>query len=311
MFPQMIGRRLLFTICVLAAASAQVRRKPELHADIRVDKDLVLVPVTVCDSYDRVITGLEKQHFRLFDNNVEQTVSHFSMEDEPLAIGLVFDTSSSMENKLSRSRLAASAFLETANPEDEFFLVEFNERPKVVVELTRDAEQIRNHLVFTRGKGRTALLDAIYLSLQQFKKSHTARKALLIISDGGDNASRYRPSEVRNLLRENGVIVYGIGVYQPFSAPANTQEELMGPSLLSEIAEPTGGREIPVTDLKDMPDVASKIGLELRNRYVLGFSPLDATHDGRYHRLHVKLVPPPQMPRLHAYWRPGYYAAGD
>src|SRR5689334_13981034 len=160
-------------------------------ANLRIDSNLVLVPVTVCDPNNRPVTGLEKQHFKLFDNKIEQTVTHFSMDDEPLAVGLVFDTSGSMSNKLRRSRLAASAFFRTANPEDEFFLVEFNDTPRLLVQLTTDVESIQNQLTFSQARGRTALLDAIMLAMHEMKRSTKNRKALLVISDGGDNCSRY------------------------------------------------------------------------------------------------------------------------
>src|SRR5579872_1089403 len=155
-------------------------------ATLRIDSNLVLVPVTVCDPNNRPVTGLEKEHFRIFDDKVEQEVTHFSMDDSPLAVGLVFDISGSMGPKLRRSRMAAAAFFKQANPEDEFFLVKFNDQPKLVVPLTRDTAEIQNQLTFTQSKGRTALLDAILLAMNEMKNSKMNRKALLIISDGGD-----------------------------------------------------------------------------------------------------------------------------
>jgi len=163
-------------------------------ANLRVDLNLVLVPVTVCDPSNRPVTGLEKEHFRILEDRVEQTITHFSMDDEPVAVGLVFDISGSMGPKLQKSRMAAAEFFKTANPDDEFFLVEFNDQPKMVVPLTRDVEQIQNQLTWAQSKGRTALLDAIFLAMNELKKSKKNRKALLIISDGGDNSSRYTES---------------------------------------------------------------------------------------------------------------------
>jgi VWFA-related protein len=254
------------------------------------------------------VTGLEREHFKVFEDKVEQTVTHFAMEDEPLAVGLVFDTSGSMGSKLRRSRMAASAFFKTANPEDEFFLVEFNDRPKLVAPLTRDYEEIQNHLAFAPSRGRTALLDAIFLAMHEMKKSTKSRKALLIISDGGDNSSRYSVTEVRNLVRESDVLFYALGIYEPSGARGRSPEELSGPGLLTEMAEQTGGRHLPVEDLSEMPDIAAKIGIELRNRYVLGYSPGNQPRDGRYHRVQVKLAPPHGLPSLKAFWRTGYYA---
>jgi len=277
-------------------------------ANLRIDSNLVLVPVSVCDPMNRPVTGLEKEHFRVFDDKVEQTVTHFSMEDEPLSVGLVFDTSGSMGTKLRRSRLAAAEFFKTANPEDDFFLVEFSEQPKLVVPLTHDSEEIQNRLAFAPSKGRTALLDALLLAIHEMKKSTKNRKALLIISDGGDNCSRYTEMEVRNLVRESDVLIYALGIYEPYAARGRSPEELAGPDLLSELAEQTGGRHFPVDDLNELPDIAAKIGIELRNCYVLGYRPQNAAHDGRYHRVQVKLVPPHGLPALKAFWRMGYYA---
>jgi VWFA-related protein len=277
-------------------------------ANLRIDSNLVLIPVSVCDAMNRPVTGLEREHFKVFDDKVEQTVTHFAMEDEPLAVGLVFDTSGSMGTKMRRSRMAASAFFKTANPEDEFFLVEFNERPKLVVPLTRDYEEIQNQLAFAPSRGRTALLDAIFLALHEMKKSTKSRKALLIISDGGDNSSRYTETEVRNLVRESDVLLYALGIYEPYGARSRSPEELAGPGLLSEIAEQSGGRHLPVEDLNELPDIAAKIGIELRNRYVLGYALPSQARDGRYHRVQVKLTPPHGLPALKAFWRLGYYA---
>ena len=278
--------------------------------NLRVDSRLVLVPVSVCDPQNRPVTGLEKEHFRIFDDKVEQTITHFAMEDEPVAVGLVFDISGSMGDKLRLSRMAASQFFETANTEDEFFLVEFNDQPRIVVPLTRDFEEIQNQLTFSQSKGRTALLDAIFLALHELKRSPKKRKALLIISDGGDNASRYTETEIRNSVRESDVLIYAMGVYEAPGARSRSPEEAAGPGLLSELSEQTGGRHYPVSAM-EMPDIAAKIGIELRNRYVLGFSPTDQQRDGRYHHVQVKLVPPHGLPTLKAYWRLGYYAPSE
>jgi Ca-activated chloride channel family protein len=277
-------------------------------SNIRVDSNLVLIPVTVCDPNNKPVTGLEKEHFRLFDDKVEQTITHFAMEDEPLAIGLVFDISGSMGPKLRRSRMAAAEFFKQANPEDEFFLVEFSDQPKLVVPLTRSTEEIQNQLTFTTSKGRTALLDAILLALNEMKKSKMKRKALLIISDGGDNTSRYTESEVRHRVREGDVLIYAIGIFEPAGSRSRSPEELSGPGLLNDLAEQSGGRHLPVEDIAELPDVAAKIGIELRNRYVLGYTPTEQQRDGRYHHVKVQMVPPKGLPTLKAYWRTGYYA---
>jgi Ca-activated chloride channel family protein len=287
--------------------SPEIGKRP---SSLRVDTRLVLVPVAVCDPMNHPVTGLEKEHFRVFDEKVEQTVTHFAMDDEPVAVGLLFDTSGSMGPKLRRARDAAAAFFATANLDDEFFLVEFADQPRLVVPLTRDTNEIQTQLTFAQSKGRTALLDALMLSLQEMQRSTKKRKALLIISDGGDNSSRYSETEVRNRVRESDVIVYAIGVFEGYGARSRTPEESAGPGLLNELAEQTGGRQFPA-DSFELPDIAAKIGIELRNRYVLGFSPTDQQRDGRYHKVKVQIITPKGLPQLKAYWRSGYYAPAE
>ncbi len=313
--------RTLFVLAVLATcvalwnAAAQSRRRPAAtdggrQSSLRVDTNLVLVPVSVCDPTNRPVTGLEREHFKIFDDRIEQTVTHFAMDDEPVAVGLVFDISGSMGPKLRLARLAAAQFFKSANPEDEFFLVEFNDTPRLITPLTASHEEIQNQLTFAQSKGRTALLDAIMLAMHEMKKSRKNRKALLILSDGGDNSSRYSETEVRSLVRESDVLIYAIGVFEPFGARNRTVEEASGPGLLSDLAEQTGGRHFPA-DANELPDIAAKIGLELRNRYVLGYSPSDSQRDGRYHKVEVKLAPPRGLPKLSAHWRTGYYAPAE
>lgn len=278
------------------------------HTDIRVDTTLVLIPVTVTDPLNRFVTGLEKEHFKLQEDNVDQPISHFASEDAPLSVGIVFDTSGSMGSKLAKSRQAVAQFCRTANPADEFFLVQFNDRPELALGFTPDVEEIQSRITFTQSKGRTALLDAIYLALHEMKKGHNPRKAILVISDGGDNSSRYSESEIKNLVREADTQIYGIGIYEPYGSRSRTSEELAGPGLLSDIAEQTGGRAYAVGDLNDLPDIAAKIGIELRNQYMLGYSPTNKDRDGKYRRVKVKLVQPRGLPPLRAFWRLGYYA---
>jgi Ca-activated chloride channel family protein len=281
------------------AQQEQSRRVP----NIRVDTTLILVPVSVNDPLNRPVSGLEKENFRLFEDKVEQPIVQFAMDDDPVAVGLVFDTSGSMGDKLQRSRLAASAFFRLANPEDEFFLVEFDNAPTLRVPLTSDTGTIENQLTFSRSRGSTALLDAIYLALHEMKNSKKNKKALLIISDGGDNHSRYTEKEVTNIVKESDVLIYSIGVF----GSGGTAEEAGGPGLLTKISEQTGGRMFEANPV-ELPDIARKIGIELRNRYILGYSPQNQARDGKYHHIVVKMVPPRGLPPLRAHWRLGYNA---
>jgi VWFA-related protein len=251
-----------------------------------------LIPVTVNDPLNRPVSGLEKENFRVYDEKVLQSITTFAMDDEPIAAGLVFDTSGSMGDKLKRSRMAASVFFKIADPDDEFFLVEFDSKPRLVVPLTKDTGRIEEELTFSRSRGSTALLDAIYMALQEMHKSKKNKKTLLVISDGGDNNSRYTVQEVRTLIQESDSLIYAIGVFGGGSTP----EEAGGPDLLRHIAEQTGGRMF-FADAAEMPDVAKKIGIELRNRYILGYAPENQMHDGKYHHVTVRVVPPRGLPR--------------
>jgi Ca-activated chloride channel homolog len=277
-------------------------------ATIRIDTNVVLIPVSVLDPMNRFVTGLDKENFKLLEDKVEQSITQFASEDAPLSVGLVFDTSNSMGSKLAKSRQAAAQFFKRSNPEDEFFLVQFNDRPELVVPFTHDNEEIQNRLTFTQAKGRTALLDGVYLAMNHMKKAKNPRKAILILSDGGDNSSRYTEAEIRNLVKEADVQIYAIGIFEAMGGRARSAEEMMGPGLLTELAEQTGGRHFAVENISELPDIAAKIGIELRNQYVLGYTPANGTRDGKYRRVQVKINPIRGFPTLRAYWRQGYYA---
>jgi Ca-activated chloride channel homolog len=297
-----------------APVSLETRKKPgeavapSKPSNIKINSTLVLINVTVTDPLNRFVTGLDKEHFRLYEDKVEQQITQFSSEDAPISIGLVFDTSGSMGPKLQKSRQAAVEFFKTANPADEFFLVQFNDRPELTAGFTTDTDQIQSKLTFTQSKGRTALLDAVYLAMNEMKKAKNPRKALLIISDGGDNSSRYTETEIRSAVREADVQIYAIGIFEAMGARGRTPEEAAGPGLLNELAEQTGGREYAVENVAELPDIAAKIGIELRNQYILGYSPKNRERDGKYRKVQVKLNQPRGLPPLKAYFRLGYYA---
>jgi VWFA-related protein len=275
----------------------------EPKANIRIDSTVVLVPVTVTDPLNRFVTGLERSDFRIFEDEVEQKISSFGGEDAPLSIGIVFDTSGSMGNKLQMSRVAVAEFFKLANPEDEGFLVEFSGRPELVVPFTHNPGEIQDRLLSTQSKGSTALLDGVTLALSAMHKAKNPRKALVVITDGGDNHSRYTEAEVRNRLKEADVQIYAIGIY----GGASTPEEMAGPSLLRNLSEPTGGRHF-FANLRDLPDIAEKIGIELRNEYLIGYNPTNTERDGKFRRIRVKAIQPPGLPALRVYWRKGYIA---
>jgi Ca-activated chloride channel homolog len=283
---------------------AKLKPLQGLHLDV----DLALVNVTVTDPYNRLVTGLDPDNFRVYEDNIEQEVVTFSSEDVPISIGVIFDFSGSMANKIGKAREAAVEFFKTANPQDEFFLVSFNERAELTSAFTNSVEDLQSRMMLTAPKGRTALLDAIYLGLSQMRGARNGKRALLILSDGGDNHSRYNESDIKRLVKEADTQLYAIGIFDPLGFRNRTPEELNGPSLLSEVTEMTGGRVFAVENLNDLPDIASKIGMELRNQYVLGYRPSNKAHDARWRKIKIKLRAPKGLPPLNVYSKTGYYA---
>jgi len=275
-----------------------------LHMDV----DLALINVTVTDPYNRLVTGLDPDNFRVYEDNIEQEVVTFSSEDVPISIGVIFDFSGSMANKIGKAREAALQFFKTANPQDEFFLVSFNERAELTSAFTNSIEDLQSRMMLTAPKGRTALLDAIYLGLSQMRGAKNGKRALLILSDGGDNHSRYNESDIKRLVKEADTQLYAIGIFDPLGYRNRTPEELNGPSLLGEVTEMTGGRVFAVENLNELPDIASKIGMELRNQYVLGYRPSNKAHDARWRKIKIKLRAPKGLPPLNVYSKTGYYA---
>ena len=280
--------------------------KPSIGLHMNVD--LALINVTVTDPYNRLVTGLDPDNFRVYEDNIEQEVVTFSSEDVPISIGVIFDFSGSMANKIGKAREAALQFFKTANPQDEFFLVSFNERAELSSAFTNSIEDLQSRMMLTAPKGRTALLDAIYLGLSQMRGARNGKRALLILSDGGDNHSRYNESDIKRLVKEADTQLYAIGIFDPLGYRNLTPEELNGPSLLGEVTEMTGGRVFAVENLNELPDIASKIGMELRNQYVLGYRPSNKAHDARWRKIKIKLRAPKGLPPLNVYSKTGYYA---
>lgn len=270
---------------------------------LRADSTLVLVPVEVSDELNRPITGLDKENFRVFDDKVEQKITSFAMEDDPIAIGLVFDVSGSMGGNVEQTRTAAGYFLRNANPGDEFCLSVLSSEAELVVPLTSDIGHVQSQIMFSKGGGSTALLDGVYLALNEVKKSKKLRKALIIISDGGENNSRYTEGEVLNGIKESDVLIYAIGAFGN-GAGSNYGDQV----LLTDLTKTSGGRLFPLRG-QPLRDFADKVIIDLRNRYVLGYQPTNPAKDGKYHRLEVKLAPPKGLGKLSAHWKTGYYAA--
>jgi Ca-activated chloride channel family protein len=275
---------------------------------MKVDVDLVLVPVTITDPMNRLVTGLDKDNFQLFEGKDQQQIKNFSSEDAPVSIGVIFDMSGSMSSKIDRAKEAVSEFFKTANPQDEFFMITFADQPQEISDFTQSVDDIQGKLVFTVPKGRTALLDAIYLGVSKMRQAKYTKKALLIISDGGDNHSRYTEGEIKSLVKESDLLIYAIGIYDHYFA---SEEERLGPALLGDVAELTGGRSFTIDNPNDLADVATKIGIELRNQYVLGYRPNKPGHDGKWRKIKVKLLAPRGLPPLRVYAKTGYYAPSE
>jgi Ca-activated chloride channel family protein len=271
---------------------------------IRTSVEMVLVPVTVTDTANRIVTGLGQENFQLFEDKHAQPIKHFWREDTPVSVGIVLDVSGSMNSKIERARDAVVALLEASNPQDEFFLTTFADQPSLVQDFTSSVDDIRSHLLYTTPKGRTSLIDAIALSMSEMRKARYQRKALVIISDGGDNRSRYTEKDIKSLIKESDVLVYSIGV---FDREFHTLEERLGPELLGDISGLTGASAYTLDDPKYLPAIAQHIANELRNQYILGYRPDVSRRDGKWKKIKVRLALPSGLPALRVQARTGYY----
>ena len=269
---------------------------------IRVNVKLTLIPVTVTDPFGASFSGLPRESFRLFEDGVEQQLKYFSSEDAPVSLGVVFDASRSMTGKLDQSRAAVSRFFHTSRPDDEFFLVEFNDAPRMLCDFTSDTEQIEKKLVNIQPKNWTALFDAVYMAVHKVKRARNPRKALLILSDGGDNNSRYTESEMKSLVREADVCIYSIALVGGGLMRRHVR-------VLKNLSEQTGGRLCEVDKMSDLPQAVARISAAMRDQYLLGYVSSNPQDDGLYRKIDVRLNQPPETPRLHASWRTGYYAS--
>jgi len=282
---------------------------PRVSPLIRSSADLVTVPVTITDNMNRPVTGLDRENFQLFENKQAQEIKNFSSEDTPVSIGIIMDVSGSMVNKLERAREAVHQFCEASNPQDEFFIITFSDAPRLAADFTDRPEEIENALLAVQPKGRTSLLDAIYMGIRRMKNARYSRRALLIVSDGGDNHSRYSERDVKNAVREADIMIYAVGTYDRY---ATTQEELLGPELLEDVAAVTGGQSYTISNVTEMPQVTRAIGTRLRHQYMLTYRPHMQSRDGKWHKINVKLLLPKKWSTfLRVSARTGYYAGAE
>jgi Ca-activated chloride channel homolog len=275
-------------VAVLFAAGAVFAAQKSLKIDV----DLVMFNVTVNDNDNRFVTDLKPENFQLFEDKIEQKIRYFSSDVAPVSLGIIFDISHSMEKKLEFARAAAAKFLDTGTPEDEYFLVEFSNRAKVSQGFTSDISRLRDTLAFRPANGSTALYDGIYLGLSELKRGQNPKKALLLITDGEDNHSRYSRGDIREFIREADAQIYVID---------------MGRALLGDIADMTGGHSYHAS-VDDLEDICEKIALELKSQYVIGYESTNTNKDGKYRKVRVRVNPPAGMGKLSIRTREGYYA---
>ena len=309
----MINRSFLLLLGLCLVPSALLGQEQQTQgsssenglSSLKIQVDLVLVNATVTDLSSRFVMGLEKQHFRLFEDKVEQKIKYFSNEDVPVSIGLLFDISGSMGNKIARSRDAAVAFLKTSNPADEYFLMAFADRPLVEQGFTSDISEIQNRLMQTKAAGSTTLFDAIYLALEKMKQSSHSKKAILLITDGEDTHSRYSIRNVHEAVKESDVQIFAIGIVNSFYS--DLARGRTGRGILEKITAMTGGSAYFPNSVYELEDICTKIAIGLKNQYILGYSPTNQTQDGRWRKIKIKMTPPRGLHSLSVRTKRGYY----
>jgi Ca-activated chloride channel family protein len=284
-----------------------VRSKP-----LRVDVDLVLVPVTVTDVVGKSVMNLHQEDFKLFEAEREVPIRYFFAQDTPVSVGVLVDLSSSMKNKVEMVREAFDEFFKNADPADDYFVVTFADHPRLLADTTESVPTIQSKIAAIEAKGNTALADAIYLSLLKLHSAKYQRRALVVISDGGDNASRNSLRKVKDLAKEADAQVYAIDVCDaPSVLFTKKLEERFGRQWLSHVSEVSGGRTIAVDDANKIPEAAAQISLELRNQYVLGFKPSSAGGGNKWRKLKVRVARKEHEPQLQVYYKTGYMAMGN
>ncbi len=267
----------------------------------KIDVDTVFVKVSVTDPLNRYVTGLEKEHFKVYEDKVEQTITHFNQQSAPISVGIVFDISGSMKdnNNIRKAKAAIVRFLQSRNPDDEYFLITFNHNINLIQAFTEESAALETDVAFQKPGGRTALYDAVYMGLDQVNKGRNEKKALIVITDGEDNSSRYSPSEVREFAKESDVQIYGIGEQGNLGYGQYEIENIVGL---------TGGRAFFPNNFNELDYYVDLIHAELRNQYVIGYVPTNSIHDGKWRRIRIKLDAPQGLPKLSIHAREGYNA---
>jgi Ca-activated chloride channel family protein len=274
---------------------------------VLINTDLITLTVTVTDTYGRYVSGLNKNAFSVFDEKQPQEITFFSDDDSPVSVGVIFDVSGSMSgDKIKRARDALSKFIQTSHDSDEYFLIAFNSRAQLLLDKTRDGNAVLDKLTFVETKNQTALYDACYLGVEKVQRGVHPKRALLLISDGQDNDSRYTFNELRKLLKESDVVLYGIGILS--GSDAGSSMGMEGQGVLDELAGVSGGKAFFPRSAAEMDDIFEQIALELRHQYSIGYKPESFTNNGKWHKIKVKVTPPRGLPRLFVRSKDGYYA---
>jgi Ca-activated chloride channel homolog len=278
---------------------------------LRVDVDLVLVSVIVADGENRPVTALGKHDFSVYENNKEQQIRYFSNEDGPISVGVIMDLSGTMSNKIDTAREAMVEFFNNANSQDDYFVITFSDRPELTADTTQSLGNIQASLAMVKPAGYTALLDAVYLGLKKLHSARYQRRALLIISDGGENNSRYTLREMKDIVAESGVEIYAIGIFDDSFPLVGSIEEQLGKRVLTQLTDAAGGRTIPVEQVSTVPQIAAIISRELRNQYLLGYRPSNVVRDGKWRKIRVRVTPGTNTLRVQPFYRRGYMAPAD
>jgi Ca-activated chloride channel family protein len=295
---------LLAWVCP-AAIRAQAPSAKVSNQTLKIDVDLVLVNATVSDSQGRMVTGLERENLQLWEDKIEQKLDYFSSEDSPLSIGLIFDSTGSMSDKISTARDAAATFLKTGNAEDEYFLVTFSQEARLTENFTTDVSRLQNRLIFSPAKGLTPLFDAVYMALDKMKSARHKRRALLLITDGEDNHSRYSFGDIKEFIKEQDVQLFAIGIVNRFGGLSRGRN---GRGIIEDLVQITGGRAFFPDSVYELEDICSKIAVELQNQYVLGYHSTNGAKDGKWRKIRLKVNPPKGISGLSVRGKSGYYA---
>jgi VWFA-related protein len=277
---------------------------------IKASVDLVVLHVTISDEAGQFVGDLKKGDFKVFENKVEQNISVFSREDIPVTMGLVIDNSGSMREKREQVNAAAMTFVKTSNPQDEAFVVNFNDEYYLDTDgdFTSDPKNMDNALSRIDTRGSTALYDAVIGSLEHLKKGHKDKRVLLVITDGDDDASRKTLADTIKEAEQSNAAIYTIGVFSLDDRKNDKKMVRRSTKELKELAEVTGGMAYFPETLDEVTPVCEQVARDIRNQYTIGYYPTNAEKDGTFRPVQVQLVSSQGHGKLSVRTRTGYYA---